>query len=180
VLVWHASSKPYQDYPKLGSRFISEFGISSLPHVKTIESYLRESSLSERHPHSRTVDSHNKETLHERKLATYLVENFRYNYGLEEYIYISQLLQAEAMTCAMRTWRREWKGPGREYCGGSLIWQVSHPLGLNIRKIDAEIFAVQPNVASDLQSPCGPLLPPQNGLLHCEARHRSHLPRSRT
>ena len=40
VLVWHASSKPYQDYPKLGSRFISEFGISSLPHIKTTESYL--------------------------------------------------------------------------------------------------------------------------------------------
>jgi hypothetical protein len=105
------------------------------------------------------VDSHNKETLHERKLATYLVENFRYNYGLEEYIYISQLLQAEAMTCAMRAWRREWKGPDREYCGGSLIWQVSHFRKLNTRNTDRDV-AVQSNVASNLQSPCGPLSPP--------------------
>lgn len=62
---------------------------------------------------------------HERKLATYLIENFKYGFGLEEYIYISQLNQAEAMSCALRAWRREWKGEGREYCGGSLIWQVS-------------------------------------------------------
>ncbi|TVY35987.1 Beta-mannosidase B [Lachnellula subtilissima] len=124
-LLWHHISRPWQEYPKLGSRFVSEFGITSLPHVKTIESYLVDSPASERHPHSRTVDHHNKELQHERKLATYLIENFKYGFGLEEYIYISQLNQAEAMTCAMRAWRREWKGPGREYCGGALIWQFN-------------------------------------------------------
>jgi beta-mannosidase len=61
---------------------------------------------------------------HERKMATYLIEKFKFGFGLEEYIYISQLNQAEAMTCAMRAWSRQWKGLGREYCGGSLIWQV--------------------------------------------------------
>ncbi|TVY39358.1 Beta-mannosidase B [Lachnellula occidentalis] len=122
--VWH-QTRPWQEYPILGSRFISEFGMTSLPHVKTIESYLVDSPLSERHPHSRTVDHHNKELQHERKLATYLIENFKYGFGLEEYIYITQLNQAEAMTLAMRAWRREWKGPGREYCGGALIWQFN-------------------------------------------------------
>lgn len=117
-------SRPWQEYPKLGSRFISEFGISSLPHLATIESFLVDSPPSERHPNSRTIDHHNKELQHERKMATYLVENFKYRFGLEEYIYITQLNQAEAMTCAMRAWRREWKGTGKEYCGGSLIWQV--------------------------------------------------------
>jgi beta-mannosidase len=71
------------------------------------------------------VDHHNKEMQHERKIATYLIENFKLGFGLEEYIYISQLNQAEAMSCALRAWRREWKGEGREYCGGALIWQVS-------------------------------------------------------
>jgi beta-mannosidase len=115
---------PWQEYPRLGSRFISEFGIGSLPHVKTIESYLVGLPASERHPHSRTVDDHNKEYNHERKLAAYLIENFKFGYDLEEYVYISQLNQAEAMSCALRAWRRGWKGPGKEYCGGNLIWQV--------------------------------------------------------
>lgn len=95
------------------------------------------SPASERHPHSRTVDHHNKELQHERKLATYLIENFKFGFGLEDYIYITQLNQAEAMSCAMRAWRREWKGPGREYCGGSLLWQVrnyfSHRAAANVR-----------------------------------------------
>ncbi|KAJ5126489.1 hypothetical protein N7448_007268 [Penicillium atrosanguineum] len=122
--VWHYLL-PWQKYPELKSRFISEFGMASLPHIKTIDSYLIDSPAFERHPHSRTVDEHNKEHQHERKLATYLVENFRYTYDLEEYIYISQLNQAEALTCALRSWRREWQGEGKEYCGGALIWQLN-------------------------------------------------------
>ncbi|RFU33987.1 hypothetical protein B7463_g2352, partial [Scytalidium lignicola] len=123
--VWHHISRPWQEYPKLGSRFVSEFGVSSLPPLETIESYLVDSPPSERHPNSCTIDHHNKEIQHERKMATYLVENFKYGFGLEEYIYISQLSQAEAMTCALRAWRREWKGKGKEYCGGNLIWQFN-------------------------------------------------------
>ncbi|KAJ5554600.1 hypothetical protein N7513_004559 [Penicillium frequentans] len=122
--VWHYLL-PWQKYPELKSRFISEFGMASLPHLKTIESYLIGSPASERHPHSRTVDEHNKEHQHERKIATYLVENFKYTYDLEDYIYITQLNQAEAMTCALRSWRREWQGEGKEYCGGALIWQFN-------------------------------------------------------
>ncbi|KAJ5919123.1 hypothetical protein N7466_010066 [Penicillium verhagenii] len=122
--VWHYLL-PWQKYPQLKSRFISEFGMASLPHIKTIDSYLVESPASERHPHSRTVDEHNKEHQHERKIATYLVENFKYTYDLEDYIYVTQLNQAEAMTCALRSWRREWQGKGKEYCGGALIWQFN-------------------------------------------------------
>jgi beta-mannosidase len=128
MAVWHHVSRPWQDYPKLGGRFISEFGMSSLPHIKTVESYLVDSPPSERHPHSRTVDHHNKEIQQESKMATYLIENFKYSFDREEDIYISQPSQAEAMTCSMRAWRREWKGLGKEYCGGSLIWQVSNIL----------------------------------------------------
>jgi beta-mannosidase len=74
------------------------------------------------------VDHHNKEIQQESKMATYLIENFKYSFDREEDIYISQPSQAEAMTCSMRAWRREWKGLGKEYCGGSLIWQVSNIL----------------------------------------------------
>jgi beta-mannosidase len=67
-------------------------------------------------------------------MATYLVENFKYSFELEAYIYITQLNQSEAMTCALRAWRRDWKGVGKENCGGSLIWQVCTMLTLCGRK----------------------------------------------
>jgi hypothetical protein len=40
------------------------------------------------------------------------------------YGYYTQLMQAEALATAYRTWRRNWRGKGREYTSGALVWQV--------------------------------------------------------
>ena len=42
-------------------------------------------------------------------------------------------MQAETLASAYRLWRREWRGRGREYTAGALVWQVSYR---NIIKID--------------------------------------------
>ena len=34
-------------------------------------------------------------------------------------------MQAETLASAYRLWRRNWKGKGREYTAGALVWQVS-------------------------------------------------------
>jgi len=57
----------------------------------------------------------------------YLVENLRYSLDTEGYIYATQLLQSEAVASAYRVWRRNWKGRGKEYSAGVLVWQVSPP-----------------------------------------------------
>jgi beta-mannosidase len=44
---------------------------------------------------------------------------------LETWIYITQLMQSECLAYAYRCWRRQWKGPGREYIGGALVWQLN-------------------------------------------------------
>jgi len=44
---------------------------------------------------------------------------------LDDHIYSTQLLQSEALSTAYRSWKREWKGEGREYCGGLLVWQLN-------------------------------------------------------
>lgn len=44
---------------------------------------------------------------------------------LDDHIYHTQLLQSEAIGTAYRSWRRGWRGPGREYCGGALVWQLN-------------------------------------------------------
>lgn len=40
------------------------------------------------------------------------------------YVYYTQVMQAETLASAYRLWRRNWKGRGREYTAGALVWQV--------------------------------------------------------
>ncbi|KAK2599999.1 Beta-mannosidase B [Conoideocrella luteorostrata] len=125
--VWHGSQEKYQNFDKLVGRFVSEFGMEAFPSIKTIEAYLPKGKDDpERFAQSSTVDFHNKAAGHERRLALYLVENIRYAPDpLEYYIYCTQLMQAECLASAYRLWKREWRGPGREYCAGALVWQIN-------------------------------------------------------
>lgn len=125
--VWHGSQEKYQNFDKLVGRFVSEFGMEAFPHIKTIDAYLPQGKDDpDRYPQSSTVDFHNKADGHERRIALYLVENFRYAPDpLEQFIYCTQLMQGECIASAYRLWKRQWKGPGREYCGGALVWQIN-------------------------------------------------------
>ncbi|OAR01342.1 hypothetical protein LLEC1_04585 [Akanthomyces lecanii] len=125
--VWHGSQEKYQNFDKLVGRFVSEFGMEAFPSVKTIDAYLPQGKNDpDRYPQSSIIDFHNKAAGHERRLALYLVENMRYGPDpLEQYVYSTQLMQAECLASAYRLWKREWRGPGREYCGGALVWQIN-------------------------------------------------------
>ncbi|KAK3987079.1 hypothetical protein QBC44DRAFT_352046 [Cladorrhinum sp. PSN332] len=125
--VWHGTQEKWQDFDKLGGRFVSEFGMQAFPSVKTIDAYLPLGKNDpDRYPQSSTVDFHNKADGHERRIALYLVENMRYAPDpLEQFVYSTQLMQAECLASAYRLWKRQWKGPGREYCGGALVWQIN-------------------------------------------------------
>ena len=125
--VWHGSQEKYQNFDKLVGRFVSEFGMEAFPSVKTIDQYLPQGKNDpDRYPQSSTVDFHNKADGHERRIALYLVENLRYTpEPLEYFVYCTQLMQAECLASAYRLWKREWRGPGREYCAGALVWQIN-------------------------------------------------------
>lgn len=125
--VWHGDQEKYQNFDKLVGRFVSEFGMEAFPSVKTIDAFLPLGKDDpDRYPQSSTVDFHNKAEGHERRIALYLVENMRYAPDpLEQYVYCTQLMQAECLASAYRLWKRQWKGPGREYCAGALVWQIN-------------------------------------------------------
>lgn len=125
--VWHGTQEKYQNFDKLVGRFVSEFGMEAFPSVKTIDAYLPLGKDDpDRYPQSSTVDFHNKADGHERRIALYLVENMRYGPDpLEQFVYCTQLMQAECLASAYRLWKRQWKGPGREYCAGTLVWQIN-------------------------------------------------------
>jgi len=67
--------RPHQSYGKIGGRFNSEFGMEACPHLSTINKFI--SDPKERYPQSHTMDFHNKAAQHERRLVSYVTENFR-------------------------------------------------------------------------------------------------------
>ncbi|THY91566.1 putative beta-mannosidase [Aureobasidium pullulans] len=118
---WHGGIK-YQEYATLGGRFNSEFGMEAFPHIDTIKYYVTDPA--ELYPQSHMIDFHNKADGHERKIATYLIENFRtIDPSLEAYIHLTQLSQSDAMMYGYRGWRQQWGQKRR--CGGALVWQLN-------------------------------------------------------
>lgn len=122
--VWHGNQEKYQDWYKLGGRFISEFGMEALPNRKTYEDCI--TNTSELYPQSESVDHHNKSDGFERRLALYVFENIKVEgLDLDSWIYATQLMQAECLGYAYRCWRREWRGDGKRYTGGAIVWQIN-------------------------------------------------------
>ena len=120
-VVWHGTQEKYQTFDALGGRFNSEFGMEAFPHIDTIKHFCTDKS--QLYPQSHMLDFHNKADGHERRIATYAVENFRTVTSLECFTHITQLSQAEALMFAYRGWRRQW-GQDR-FCGGALVWQLN-------------------------------------------------------
>ncbi|CAM1502503.1 Fc.00g044870.m01.CDS01 [Cosmosporella sp. VM-42] len=119
--VWHGTQEKYQTFHKIGGRFNSEFGMEAFPISSTIQDFITDKSSL--FPQSHVMDFHNKADGHERRIAAYLVENFRPQGDLESHIYLTQLSQSEALSFAYRGWRRQW-GENRR-CGGALVWQLN-------------------------------------------------------
>lgn len=68
---------------------------------------------------------HNRAGNHERRFAILMNENFRLTSDLETHVYNTQLMQSEAVSLAYRMWRREWRGRGKEFTAGALVWQLN-------------------------------------------------------
>lgn len=124
--IWHGSQEPYQRFPLLSGRFVSEFGMQGLPSIHTIDSFLPGKQNPNRYALSSTLDFHNKADGHARRLAMYMNENLRYSFEpLELYVYYTQLMQAECLSIAYRSFKRNWNGPGKVECAGALVWQLN-------------------------------------------------------
>lgn len=115
-VVWHGQ-KPFTDYRKYFFRFCSEFGFQSFPSTKTIESF---TEPEDRNIFSYVMEMHQKDHSANGKMLWYMAENFRYPKDLKSLVYVSQILQAEAIKYGVEHWRRN-----RGRCMGSIYWQLN-------------------------------------------------------
>jgi beta-mannosidase len=114
--VWH-EFKPFTDFEDHYFRFVSEFGFEAMPDIKTIESYtLKE----DRNPFSYVMDCHQKGDFGDGKMVYYMAEYLKYPFTLENFVYESQIMQAEAIKFGVEHWRRN-----RGQCMGAIYWQLN-------------------------------------------------------
>ncbi|RPA74057.1 glycoside hydrolase [Ascobolus immersus RN42] len=129
--VWGGILAPFQSYPQLGGRFISEFGMSSYPSLSTSEKFIlpvdseNPAYTNWQHPN---IVHHIKAHTWESRFLTYLATTYRFSHvhSLREMTYLTQQLQYDAISTAYRGWRRRW-GSSNEtrHCGGALVWQFN-------------------------------------------------------
>ncbi len=114
--VWHGG-KPFTDYRNHKFRFCSEYGFEAFPSIKTMREVCPEAELN---CFSRVVENHQKCKGGNKKILTYLADNYLYPISFETLVYASQLLQADAIKYGVEHFRRN-----RPYCMGSLYWQFN-------------------------------------------------------
>lgn len=114
--VWHGM-KPFTDYLNYYFRFCSEFGFQSFPSLKTVESF---TLPEDRNIFSPVMESHQKNGEANGKIMYYLSSYYRYPKDFDSLLYVSQLLQAEAIRCGVEHWRRH-----RGRCMGAIYWQLN-------------------------------------------------------
>ncbi|KAI5462797.1 glycoside hydrolase superfamily [Mariannaea sp. PMI_226] len=121
--IWHGQMLRYQDADQLAGRFVSEFGMEAYPHLETIRRAITDPQ--QQRPGSMMMDFRNKARDHERRLMTYVAENFLVPSDLPSFTHVTQILQAETMRYAYKAWRRMWGRAGARKCGGVLVWQLN-------------------------------------------------------
>ncbi|TRM62026.1 glycoside hydrolase family 2 protein [Schizophyllum amplum] len=121
--IWGGKELPYQEYDHMGGRFVSEFGLPSLPVMSTIKHWMGDALASEYYSQSPLIAQHNRAGSFERRFAIVMNENFRLTEDLETYAFHTQMMQSDGVGWAYQAWRRKWAGPGKEYTSGALVWQ---------------------------------------------------------
>jgi beta-mannosidase len=120
--VWHSPQRPYQEYGQLAGRFVSEFGMQAIPCRATVARGLGEPADSPQLT-TESLTRLNHGTDGPARIGHYLVQNLPPARNVDEYIYLTQLLQAESVAYAIRGFRRLFGQPGARAVSGALVWQ---------------------------------------------------------
>lgn len=96
---------------------MSEYGFQGMPNLETFSKFTNSENLN---LNSETVKAHQKHGTGYQTIQTYMERDYKVPTKFEDYIYVSQLLQAEGMKTAIEAHRR-----AKPYCMGTLYWQLN-------------------------------------------------------
>ena len=115
-VVWHGLA-PFSAYGRESYRFVSEFGFESLPAEATVAAFAADPA--DWNLGSPVMDHHQRGRDGNARILYYLAQQFRLPRDFGGLVYLTQVLQAEAVRVGVEHWRRE-----RDRCGGALYWQL--------------------------------------------------------
>lgn len=114
--VWHGQ-QPFSAFRKYKARFMSEYGFQSFPEYNSVKRY---TLAEDRDIESQVMAWHQRSGIGNLRIREYMQAAYKVPAGLEAFLYVSQVLQAEAIGSAMRIHRA-----AMPYCMGSLYWQLN-------------------------------------------------------
>jgi len=114
--VW-SGWKDFREYQHVRGRFVTEFGFQSMPDPRTMKAV---TVRGDRFIQSPVMEHHNKQVEGTERLIRFQAAHHRLDLDGDEFVYKSQLVQAEALKCAVEHWRRR-----KFLTAGSLIWQLN-------------------------------------------------------
>lgn len=114
--VWH-NVEPFENYNVHVGRFMSEYGFQSFPEYDSVRKYAEEEDLA---LESEVMLAHQKNGAGNRLIKQYMDMYMHEPKDFPSFLYMSQVLQAEAMKTAIEAHRRR-----KPYCMGTLYWQMN-------------------------------------------------------
>tara|TARA_B100000795_G_scaffold112494_1_gene83342 strand:+ start:60355 stop:62856 length:2502 start_codon:yes stop_codon:yes gene_type:complete len=114
--VWH-DGYPFEHFEKEVPRFMSEFGFQSFPSYQTIKYFTGKDIIDLNHP---SFKSHQKHARGFKLIKQYMERDFPVPSNDEDYVYVSQLLQAYGITRGIKAHRL-----AKPYNMGTLYWQLN-------------------------------------------------------
>ena len=114
--VWH-DGYPFEHFQNNVPRFMSEFGFQSFPSFETIKYINQSDTISLK---TDAIKSHQKHSRGFQIIEEYMKRDYKIPTNNEDYVYVSQLLQAKGIVMGIEAQRR-----AKPYNMGTLYWQLN-------------------------------------------------------
>ncbi|WGH76324.1 glycoside hydrolase family 2 protein [Tenacibaculum tangerinum] len=114
--VWHDGA-PFEHFKEKVPRFMSEFGFQSFPGYEVIRYLNQKDSIDIR---SKSIQSHQKHPRGFQLMEEYMQRDYTLPKNDEDYVYMSQLVQARGIVMGIEAHRR-----AKPYNMGTLYWQLN-------------------------------------------------------
>ena len=108
---------PFEMWYQKTGRFMSEYGFQSYPDIRTLQTVVPDTAL---YLGSAALNNHQKHARGVQIIDKAMNQYFHRPDNLEDYVYVSQLVQAYGIGMAIEEHRR--RAP---YCMGTLVWQLN-------------------------------------------------------